>query len=120
MFTEVMAQDGSSWSIEFRGCTGPRDECQAARFQVASPGGSPSSVEVRVTVQIESILARHLGKHELSPTEREKILSVAGRQLIEESLARRGRVDAVLLLDSRLFLSHGAQRRLLRECGLLA
>lgn len=114
-----MAQDGSSWSVEFCGCTGPRDECQAARFQVAPPAGSPSSVEVRVTAQIESILARHLGKRELSPSDRQKILSPAGRRLIEESLARRGRVDAVLLLDSRLFFSHGAQRRLLRECGLL-
>lgn len=79
------------------------------------PGSSPG----RVTTQTRSILARHLGERELSPTDKEKSLSVTGRQLIEESLTCEGRVDAVLPLDSRLFLSHGGQRRLLRESSLL-
>jgi hypothetical protein len=39
-------------------------------------------------------------------------------QLTQGSLAREGRLDAVLLLDSRLFPARGVQRRLLRKWGL--
>ena len=47
-------------------------------------------VEVRITAQIESILAREMGKRELTEQEREAILSVAGRRLIDECLAGAG------------------------------
>ena len=114
-----MVRDISEWTIEFEGCAPESPECDAARFALSATGQTPLRVEVRVTSQIESILARELGKETLTEGEREKILSVAGRQLIEEYLAKEGRVDPVLLLTSQIFRLPGAEKRLLRECGLL-
>lgn len=114
-----MARDISEWTIEFEGCAPESLDCCAASFGLSATGQSPLGVKVRVTSQIESILARELGKETLSDGEREKILSLAGRQLIEECLAKEGRVDAVLLLTSQIFRLPGAEKRLLRECGLL-
>ncbi|MDZ4279058.1 MAG: hypothetical protein U1B78_07955, partial [Dehalococcoidia bacterium] len=65
-------------------------------------------------------LARELGKAALAASDREAILSVAGRQLIEEALAATGAVQPVVFLDSRIFRIAGAERQLLRMCGLLA
>ncbi len=114
-----MARDISRWTIEFEGCAPDSLDCSTASFGLSAAGQSPLTVEVRVTSQIESILARELGKETLSEGDREKILSVAGRRLIEECLAKEGRVDAVLLLTSHIFRLPGAGKRLLRECGLL-
>ena len=47
------------------------------------------------------------------------VLSLAGRRLIEECLRERRRLDPVLLLTSQIFREPGAERRLLRECGLI-
>jgi hypothetical protein len=114
-----LAEDVSRWVIEFKGCTEESPECYAGLFGVASVGAGALSVEVRVTGQIESLLARQLGRPSLTTKEREAILSVAGRHLIEECLSREGKVDPVFLLTSQIFMSHGAERRLLRECELL-
>jgi hypothetical protein len=86
---------------------------------VAEEGAALLRVEVRITAQIESILAREMGKKELTEHEREAILTLAGRRIIEECLRERGRVDPLLLLTSQIFREPGAERRLLRECGLL-
>ena len=107
------------WTMVFRGCEAVRDDCAAARFDVTSPQGAVTSVEVRTTAQIEHILARELGKSALDAREREAILSVAGRQLIEACLADEGAAEPLLFLDSRLLRAPGAERRLLQECGLL-
>ena len=114
-----MAADISRWSIQFEGCAEERAECEAALFGVAEEGKSPQRVEVRITAQIESILAREMGRRYLTHEEREAILSAAGCRLIEECLRERGRVDPVLLLTSQIFREHGAEKRLLRECGLI-
>jgi hypothetical protein len=114
-----MPEDVSGRSIRFEGCARESAECDAARFAVAEEGRPPLRVEVRITAQTESILAREMGKRELTEQEREAILSVAGRRLIEECLRERGRVDPLLLLTSQIFREHGAERRLLRECGLI-
>ncbi len=114
-----MAADVSHWSIRFEGCDQGSAECNAARFVVAEEGKPSAQVEVRITDQIESILAREMGRRELTHQERDAFLSTAGRQLIEECLRERGRVDPVLLLTSQIFRGHGAERRLLRESGLV-
>jgi hypothetical protein len=114
-----MAEDISRWSIRFEGCAPESAECDAARFAVAEEGRPPQQVEVRITAQIESILARETSKRELTQQEREAILSTAGRRLIEECLRERGRLEPVLLLTSQIFRQPGAERRLLRDCGLL-
>jgi hypothetical protein len=114
-----MAADVSKWTIEFAGCAQESPECDAGLFSVSGAGKGPLEVEVRVTSQIESILARELGKKALTEGEREKIVSVAGRRLIEECLAKEGRVDPVVLLTSQIFRLPGAEKRLLQECGLL-
>jgi hypothetical protein len=114
-----MPEDVSGRSIRFAGCARESAECDAARFTVIEEGKPPLRIEVRITAQIESILAREMGKRELTEQEREAILSVAGRRLIEECLRERGRVDPVLFLTSQLFREPGAERRLLRECGLI-
>ena len=114
-----MPEDISRWSIQFEGCTRESAECDTALFDVVEEGESPLRVEVRITAQIESILAREMGRRELTQQERETILSTAGRRLIEECLRERGHVDPVLLLTSQIFREHGAERRLLRECGLI-
>ena len=114
-----MPEDVSGYSIRFEGCARESAECDAARFAVVEEGRPPLQVEVRITAQIESILAREMGKRELTQREREAILSVAGRWLIEECLRERSRVDPLLFLSSQLFREPGAERRLLRECGLI-
>jgi hypothetical protein len=114
-----MPEDISGRSIRFEGCAQECAECDTARFAVVEEGRPPLRVEVRITAQIEGILGREMGKRELTEQEREAILSLAGRRLIEECLRERGRVDPVLLLTSQIFRERGAERRLLRECGLI-
>jgi hypothetical protein len=114
-----MPEDVSGRSISFEGCTQECAECDTARFAVVEEGKPALRVEVRITAQIEGILAREMGKRELTQQEREAIVSVAGRRLIEECLRERGRVDPVLLLTSQLFREPGAEHRLLRDCGLI-
>lgn len=114
-----MGTDLGGWTATFRGCEAGRNDCTAARFEVTSPQGDRSEVVVRTTAQIEEILARELGKPALEPREREAILSIAGRQLIEACLAKGGAVDAELCLDSRLLRAPGAERALLQASGLL-
>jgi hypothetical protein len=114
-----MPEDVSGRSIRYEGCTQECAECDTARFAVVEEGRPPLPVEVRITGQIESILAREMGKRELAQQEREAILAVAGRQLIEECLREHGHVDRVVLLTSQIFREAGAERRLLRECGLI-
>jgi len=114
-----MAENASGRSIHFEGCARESVECDTARFAVVEEGRAPLGVQVRITEQIESILAREMGKRELTEQEREAILSLAGRRLIEECLRERGRLDPVLLLTSQIFREPGAERRLLRECGLI-
>lgn len=109
----------SSASIIFLGCeesAGTDRDCGyfSVRYQ-----DREQRVEVRTTVQIEQILAHELGKSHLSRAEREAILSVGGRQLIEGCLERGQPLEPVILLDSRIFRTPGAERRLLRDCGLL-
>jgi hypothetical protein len=98
-----MPEDVSSWSVRFEGCARESAECDAARFAVIQEGRPALRVEVRITAQIESILAREMGKRELTEQEREAILSLAGRRLINECLRERGRVDPVLFLTSQIF-----------------
>jgi hypothetical protein len=114
-----MPEDVSGRSIRFERCTRECAECDTARFAVVEEGGRPQRVEVRITAQIEDILAREMGKRELTQQEREAILSVAGQRLIEECLRERGGVDPVLLLTSQIFREPGAEHRLLQECGLI-
>ena len=114
-----MPEDVSSWSVRFEGCARESAECDAAHFAVVEEGRPPLPVEVRITAQIESILAREMGMRELTQQEREAILSLAGRRLINECLRERGRVDPVLFLTSQIFREPGAERRLLRDCGLV-
>ncbi len=109
----------TEWTVTFRGCGTVHDDCDAAHFQVTPSRGAGFTVEVRTTSQIEHLLAQELGKEALDTADREAILSTAGQQIIEELLAARGTVERMLLLDSRLFRVPGAERRLLRECGLL-
>ena len=109
----------AGWTVTFCGCEQTEEDCDAAQFEVAFPHGAAQTVEVRTTAQIEHILARELGTEALGAPEREAVLSVAGRQLIEESLAEQGAVGPLLFLDSRLFRVPGAERRLLEKCGLL-
>ena len=110
---------GTGWTVTFRGCRAVENDCDGAEFDVTPLDGAPIGVEVRTTAQIEHILARELGKRELEPRDREALLSVGGRQLVEKSLAEAGAVEPLLLLDSRLFRVPGWERRLLRECGPL-
>ncbi len=107
-----MALSSQGWSIEFRGCADPEDDCSSAVFDVTSPVGERQKVEIRTTTQIEAILAREKGKTSLARADRESLLASAGRKMIEESIAR-GRIDQVLTLDSRIFRSAGEERRLL-------
>jgi hypothetical protein len=114
-----MPEDVSGRSIRFEGCARESAECDTARFAVVEEGRPPLRVEVRITAQIESILAREMGRREMTKQEREAVLSVAGRRLIEDSLRERGQVEPLLLLTSHIFREPGAGRRLLRECGLI-
>lgn len=107
-------------AIDFLGCA-PHDlSCDAAWFRLRGPGAEVRRVEVRVTAQSERLLARQLGRDELSPGEREAILAIAGRRLIQGCLERGEAPGPVVLLDSQaLFRQPGGGRALLRECGLL-
>jgi hypothetical protein len=114
-----MAENVSGRTIRFEGCAQESAECSAARFAVVQEGNPPLRVEVRITALIESILAREMGKQELTQQEREAILSLAGHRLIEDCLRERGHVEPVLLLTSQVFREPGAEKRLLRECGFI-
>jgi hypothetical protein len=115
-----MSSASTGWEITMKGCQQVEQDCDSARFEVKAPKGEPVAVEVRTTAQVEHILARELGKEALSAGDREAILTVAGRWLIEELVGQGGAVGPLLLLDSRLFQVPGAERRLLQECGLVS
>ena len=115
-----MSAAPAGWTVSMRDFRQVRQDCDCAIFEVAPPAGEPVTVEVRTTAQVEHILARELGKETLSVGDRQAILSVAGRWLIEERVATEGAVEPLLLLDSQLFQAPGAERRLLRRCELLA
>ena len=114
-----MAWEMSGWTVSFYGCTEKDADCHAGKFEVVRPGEPARQVEVLTTSQIERILAGEMGRKELSDDEREIILSVAGKQLIEQCIEREGRVPSVLYLTGQILLSEGAGRRLLQECGLI-
>jgi hypothetical protein len=102
--------------IRFDRCV-DQDICDSALFNVA---GREAPVEIRTTDQIESILARELGKTELSARDREAILSQAGEGLILECLRLHGHIDSPLLLTSDYqFRRPGMERQVLRRAGLL-
>jgi hypothetical protein len=84
-----MAEDVSGRTIRFEGCARESDECGTARFSVVEAARPPRQVEVRITAQIEGILAREMGRRELTQQEREAGLSVGGRRLIEACLRER-------------------------------
>jgi hypothetical protein len=109
----------SGWAVNFHGCTEKAPDCHAGKFEIVRPGEGARQVEVLTTSQIEHILAGEMGKKTLSDEEREIILSVAGKHLIEQCIEQEGHVPAVLYLTGQIFLSEGAERRLLQECGLI-
>ena len=113
-----MTWEMSGWVVRFQGCTQKGPDCHMGRFEIARAGENPRQVEVLTTSQIEHILAGELGKAELSDDEREIILAVAGKHLIEQCI-EEGHVPPVLYLSGQLFMSVGAERRLLQECGLI-
>ena len=114
-----MAWEMSGWTVSFYGCTEKDADCHAGKFEVARPGEPARQVEVLTTSQIERILAGEMGRKELSDDEREIILSVAGKHLIEQCIEQEGHVPSVLYLTGQILLSEGAGRRLLQECGLI-
>ncbi|HEX5939681.1 MAG TPA: hypothetical protein VFZ12_04930 [Dehalococcoidia bacterium] len=108
--------DQTKIEIRFERCV-DKDICDSALFAVA---GRPAPVEVWTTDAIESILARQLGKSELTARDREAILTYAGEGLILECLREHGHIDSPLYLTSDyLFRRPGMDRRLLRRAGLL-
>lgn len=113
-----MTSEPPSWQITFVGCTHEANDCDAGHFECREFGRS-HHVVVRVTAQIERILARELGRPELTRTERERILETGGRRLLEGRLRAGQPLEPVMYLDSRIFLSPGAEKALLRESGLL-
>ena len=115
-----MAWEMSGWTVSFYGCTEKDADCHAGKFEVVRPGEPSRQVEVLTTSQIERILAGEMGKRVLSDEERETILSVAGKHLIEQCIEQEGRIPPVLYLTGQILLSEGAGRRLLQECGLIA
>jgi hypothetical protein len=114
-----MTWEMSGWKVGFSGCTEKDRDCHAGKFEVSRAGEPAHSVEVLTTMQTEHILAGEMDKPALSDDEREVILAVAGRHLIEECI-ERGHVPAVLYLSGQLLMTDGAARRLLRECGLIS
>lgn len=114
-----MTWEMSGWTVSYYGCTQKDPDCHAGRFQVARADEPARQVEVLTTMQIEHILAGEMGKKALSDEEREIILSVAGKHLIEQCIEQGGRVPSVLYLSGQILLSEGAGRRLLQECGLI-
>jgi hypothetical protein len=114
-----MTWEMSGWTVSFQGCAEKDLDCHAGKFEIVRPGETSRQVEVLTTSQIEHILAGEMGKKTLSDEEREIVLSVAGRKLIEQCIEQEGRVPSVLYLSGQIFLSEGAERRLLQECGLI-
>ena len=109
----------SGETITFLGCddaASPDRDC--GYFSVAY-GGREQRVEVRTTAQIEHMLARELGQDQLTDDQREAVLSEGGRRLIESYLERGQPLEPVVLLDSRILMTPGAERRLLQASGLL-
>jgi hypothetical protein len=107
-----------SLTIQFQRCVDSQ-VCDSAYFEIT--GEEQIVVEVRTTEAIESILARELGKSQLTARDREAVLSVAGVELIHECLVSHGHVDSPLLLTSDfVFRRPGMERHLLHEAGLLA
>ncbi|HUS83104.1 MAG TPA: hypothetical protein VM013_07640 [Dehalococcoidia bacterium] len=115
-----MAWEMSGWTVSFHGCTEKDIDCHAGKFDVRRRDEPVRQVEVLTTAQIEHVLAGEMGKKALSDEEREIILAVAGKHLIEQCIEEEGRVPSVLYLSGQIFLSEGAERRLLQECGLVA
>ena len=115
-----MTWEMSGWSIQFRGCVEKEPDCPCGKFEVSRENEPAREVEVLTTAQIEHILAGEMGKKALSDDEREVILAVAGRHLIEQCIEEQGHVPSVLYLSGQIFRSPGAERRLLQECGLIA
>ena len=115
-----MTWEMGGYTVSFQGCTEKELDCHAGKFYVARSGEQPREVEVLTTSQIEHILAGEMGRRQLSDDEREIILSVAGKHLIEQCIEREGHIPEVLHLTGQILMSEGAARRLLQECGLLA
>ena len=107
------------WQIEFLGCAEPVEECRSGLFRITMPGMEAQQVEVRTTAQLESILARALGKEVLSQQDQKALFTTVGLPLIEGHLSERGSVEPLLLLSSELLRRPGGERRLLQQCGLL-
>jgi len=113
-----MAGAPAGWTITFLECKRAQHGLRLRSLRSPVAGRPPARVEVHTTAQIEHILAGEVGNEALAGRDREAILSVAGRQLIEECLAEEGAVEPLLFLDSRLFRVPGAERRLLEVCRL--
>lgn len=111
--------NGSKRDVRFLGCCEDAQDCDAGRFECRQDGRAVI-IKVRVTAQIERILARELGREDLTKEERASILEVGGRHMLEERLRHRQPLEHVLYLDSRIFLTPGAEKALLHESGLLA
>ncbi len=111
--------NGGGGDVRFLGCAEDAQDCDAGRFECWE-GGRAVSIKVRVTAQIERILARELGREDLTREERASILEVGGRHMLEERLRSRRPLEHVMYLDSRIFLTAGAEKALLHESGLLA
>lgn len=110
----------SDWTIEFQGCFEKDVDCNCGVFCVRRLDGPEQRVEVLTTVQIERMLAKVIGKEALNDQERAVLLATAGRRLIEDCIHRDGHVQPLLYLTGEIFRSRGAERRLLRESGLIA
>ncbi|MPZ24294.1 MAG: hypothetical protein GEU28_12320 [Dehalococcoidia bacterium] len=92
--------------------------CDRAFLKVSEP--YETEVEVRTTDEIESVLARELGKSELAASDRKAILAIGGDYLIRECLEVHGHIDSPLLMTSDfLFRRPGMERQLLHGAGLL-
>lgn len=113
-----MTWEMSGWTVSFSGCTEKDPDCHAGKFVVARSDEPARQVEVLTTMQIERVLAGEMGKKALSDEEREIILSVAGKRLIEQCI-QEGHVPSVLYLSGQILISEGGSRRLLQECGLI-
>ena len=114
-----MSWEMSGWTVSFHGCTEKAPDCHTGKFDIRRGDEPAREVEVMTTMQIEHILAGELGKEALSDEEREIVLAVGGRQLIEQCLEQEGRIPPVLYLSGQILMSEGAERRLLQDCGLL-
>jgi len=114
-----MTWEMSGWTVSYSGCAEKEPDCHVGKFMISRIDEPPRQVEVLTTTQIERILAGEMGKKTLSDEEREIIISVAGKHLIEQCIEQEGRIPPVLYLSGQILMSEGAGRRLLRECGLM-